>query len=106
MPKITEEQQQTWDVLSKPFYASTEAEIRDRIHQDCKRYVGQPNIGTTRYSIESTVSAIMKSTNGLADFIVICDDTNNPPGCSTINCDVAYKPNRSLRMINIHLTIK
>jgi len=73
-----------------------------------KYYVFEPNTNFTRTRLRNTLSPIFeyaKNSNGLYDYLIICDERNNTPSLIDQNqlvVDIYLKPVRTAEFINVN----
>ena len=74
----------------------------------CKYFVFEPNTNITRTRLLTTISPVFdnaKRTQGLYDFMIVCDNRNNPPDAIDRNeliVDIYIKPVKSAEFILIN----
>lgn len=85
--------------------------IRRGVRKMMMRYLEENNTETVRKSITSTVSSYLhdiKIKDGLYDFAVLCDDSNNTPDTIDRNelyVQIALKPVKAIEFIYVPITL-
>jgi phage tail sheath protein FI len=83
--------------------------LEKAVRQTIKYLVFEPNDFGTRTTVLSLLNPIfqrVKSTRGLYDYLIVCDDRNNPPAVIDENelvVDIYIKPVRAAEFILVNL---
>ena len=86
--------------------------LREQLDDAVKPFLFEPNDAITRNQAFSVVSRLLDglvSQRGLADFLVVCDDTNNTPARidrNELHIDVAVQPIKAVEFIYIPIRIQ
>jgi phage tail sheath protein FI len=85
--------------------------LRARLDQIGKQYLFEPNVAQTRNSISGTITSLLVdlvAKNGVYDYLVVCDDSNNTPTTIDQNqlwVDIAIEPVKAVEFIYIPVRI-
>jgi phage tail sheath protein FI len=78
------------------------------VQKTLKYFVFEPNTDTTRTRLRNTISPIFelaRNTQGLYDYLIVCDERNNPPDLIDRNelaVDIYVKPTRAAEFILVN----
>ncbi len=81
--------------------------IKDNVETTLNQFVFKPNDALTRNKIVSSISSFLedvKSRRGLEQYLIICDNSNNPPSVikdNLLQCDIIFQPNYSFDLVNM-----
>lgn len=84
--------------------------LEKRIRKMARYYVFEFNDDFTRSRFRSTVNPFLSTVQarrGITDFLVVCDETNNPPAvidANEFNAEILVKPNRVAEFIRLTFT--
>lgn len=72
--------------------------IQDAMEDALTNSLFEPNDSQTRENITNQIEETLKSSSGIQDYVIVCDETNNTPSSIDENklyVDVAFMPTRS-----------
>jgi len=82
--------------------------LEQQTNNTIRQFVFEPNTLFTRTQVVNTLAPIFtnaKNTNGLYDFLIVCDERNNPPAViddNTLVVDIYLKPTRTAEFILVN----